>query len=121
MAIPGIGLQSILQFAPRNTNQRGLIDGTSKNETQTGILPSSTESTDPKSTLFTAISQPSSSNEATASRRNLVETVRNRFPLQNENVKRQNRSSQAVQSFLDVANFESKDELASLVGIDVFI
>jgi len=121
MAIPGIGLQSIIQFPPRNTNQRALTDVPSKNESQSGVLPSTAESVELKSTLFTAISQPSKSDEATNSRRNLVETVRNRFQLQNETLNRQGGPAQAVQSFLDVANFERKDELTSLVGIDIFI
>ena len=123
MAVPGIGLQSTIQFQPRNANQRGLADAATKNETQTTAPGNSAEKTNNEPSLFNPVVKATQSNQVTTSRRNLaeIESVRNSFQIQKENLKLQGRPAKALQSFLDVADFERKDELTSLVGLDIFV
>ena len=134
MAVPGIGLQSTTQFAPRSNDSRALNKGgasysQSASENTKAVANSSTlDTTNQANTgqaaLFTPVPQSPNSNKSTANpRQNLVEveTARNRFQLQGEKGQGQGRSGKAVQSFLDVADYERKDDLATLVGIDLYI
>ena len=138
MAISGIGLQSNLQFPSRNSNQRAANNAgsgnqivkdnnnSSKNEKLSSSVASSvggsSESTNTKTPLFAPVSQSANTIKSDTSRKNLVEveTARNRFKLQSDNQDK-SKLGKSVQSFVDVANFERKDELQEIVGIDIFI
>ena len=122
MAIPGIGLLTTTQFAPRSAEQRG---NAQKNENQTAITVSNeaAQTTNSKATAFAPVPASTNSNKSTTSRQDLaeLETLRNRFQLQQESKTPQGESGKALQSFLDVADFERKDELTSLYGFDIII
>jgi hypothetical protein len=123
MAVPGIGLQSTAQFAPRSTAQRNLSKSgsnklstqPSKNETQSTNVSNTEQGSTPKSVLFSAVPKTTNTSESVSSRKNLteIENFRSRFQIQESN--------KAVQSFLEVADLERKDELTSLLGIDIYI
>jgi len=133
MAVSGIGLQSSTQFVPRSKN--GGRDGTqdvannklsskaSTNELQRADTNSPVQSKSTQETRFDAVPQAANTYKSTTSRKDLtqVEASRNRFQLQQNDQKSQGRSAKALQSFLDVADFERKDDLTKMVGIDIFI
>ena len=133
MAIPGIGLQSTTQFAPRSNEQRALNKGgansqlateTAKTEANSSALSSSNQASANQAALLTPVPQlPNTSKPTSNPRQSLVEveTARNRFQLQGEKGRGQGSSGKAVQSFLDVADYERKDHLTNLVGIDIYI
>ena len=124
MAVPGIGLQTTTQYAPRSNEQRALSkdDITSKNETQTAAAESTGQNSTAKGALFPTVTQSTDTTESTTSRQSLaeLESIRNRFQLQQEGQKLKGQSAKALQSFLDVAEFERKDDLNSLIGLDIF-
>lgn len=121
MAISGIGSQATAQFAPRSVEPREKIIN---NEPQTNLaVTNNAKSVETNTTLFTPVPANVNTSKSTTSRRDLaeVETIRNRFQLQKEGGNFQSESGKALQSFLDVADFERKDELTDLVGIDLFV
>lgn len=131
MAVTGIGLQSTAQFAPRSNDSRALNKGGANNpltnentkaNTNANALAASNQANTGQAALLTPVPQSPDTNKPTTNPRQSlveVETARNRFQLQGD--KGQGRSGQAVQSFLDVADYERKDDLATLVGIDIYI
>ena len=134
MAVLGIALQSTAQFAPRSNDSRALNKaGTANNqpatentktEANSTALASTDQANSGQATLLTPVPQSPTTNQSVANPRQSlveVETARNRFQLQGENGRGQGSSGKAVQSFLDVADFERKDDLATLVGIDIYI
>ncbi len=129
MAIPGIGLQSPQQLARPLADQQGSAKSANKNRTSSELAAeqaSSTNLTDKKQSSNTELLAPVKpsidSTRTETSRKNLVEieTSRKRFKLQKE-LGMKGAQGKAVQSFLEIADFERKDELSNLVGIDIFI
>ena len=122
MAISGIGSQSITQFPPRTASSG---ENNLKKEADTSVtLNNNTGKTsETTTTLFKSVNNTSTTNQSKDSRSDLstIETNRKRFQLQSESQKLKDKSSKAIQSFSDVANFERKDELNSTFGIDIFI
>ncbi|MFT5451595.1 MAG: hypothetical protein ACI9N9_001081 [Enterobacterales bacterium] len=121
MAISGIGSQTITQFPPRTatSGEKNL-----KKEADVSVALNNTgKTTETTTTLFKSVNNSSAVNQSTDSRSDLsnIETNRKRFQLQTESKKPEGKSSKAIQSFSDVANFERKDELNSTFGIDIFI
>lgn len=127
MTIPGIGVASIAQFAPRTVDTNGKLsaDKQAKNEAQATVSTSNTavQISDSKATLFTSVPATTNTNKAISSRNSLteIETNRNRFQLQQESPKPQGESAKALQSFLDVADYQRKDEMNSLYGFDIVV
>jgi len=126
MAIPGIGLASTTQFAPRSvdSNSNAAADKALKNESQSvSVTNSGTQTNESKPVPFTTIPALPSTNKATSSRQDLaeLETNRNRFQLQQESKKLEGETGKALQSFIDVADFERKDELESLYGFNIVV
>ena len=124
MAIPGIGLQTTPQnlLSSSRIPVKSAVDA-SKNESETGNVAEKAQGTAANNALFSAVPESSDVTQSISSRRGLaeLEAARNRFQLQQEGLLSQGESGKAVQSFLDIANFERKDELINLVGIDIFI
>ena len=122
MAISGISSQITAQFAPRTAESREKVISPEP-QNKLAVQETSVKSTETKTTLFTPVPANANTSKNTSSRRDLaeVETIRNRFQLQKEGGSYQGESGKAVQSFLDVADFERKDELTTLVGIDLFV
>jgi len=131
MAIPGIGLQSSYQLTRPFADQQNSSKSENKNRAtrelpteQTQATATSTDkSENSKTALLAPVEQSANSTEADTSRKNLVEieTARKRFQLQKEENNDKGPSGKALQSFLEVANYERKDELTNMVGIDIFI
>lgn len=144
MAISGIGLHSSNQFATRSAGQHALNKDSSvnskssntksaDNNLQSSVINQSNKSDGARTTLLPAVPGSSSTLKSTTSRQDLVEveTSRKRFELQNtgrgekgQGVNRQlnnSPSNKALQTFIDVADFERKDDLTNLVGIDFYI
>ncbi len=133
MAVPGIGLQTTIQFAPRSNDSRALNKDVANNpsssektnaDTNFNALAPSSQANTGQAALLTPVPQsPNTSKSTTNPRQSLVEveTARNRFQLQGDKGRGQGRSGQAVQTFLDVADYERKDDLAMLVGIDIYL
>jgi len=122
MAISGIGSQTITQFP-----QRTATSGEKNLSKEANIASTATNSTgktaETSPTLFKSVSDTTSTNKSSTSRGDLstIETNRKRFQLQAEARKTEGKSGKALQSFIDIANFERKDELNTTFGIDVFI
>ncbi|MCP3675905.1 MAG: hypothetical protein GY829_15760 [Gammaproteobacteria bacterium] len=133
MSVPGIGLQTTTQFAPRPNNSRALNKGATniqpasentKADANSNALAASNQTNTGQAALLIPVTQPPNTNKSTTNQRqNLVEveTARKRFQLQGEKGQDLGGSGKAVQSFLDVADYERKDDLATLVGIDIYI
>jgi hypothetical protein len=122
MAISGIGSQVTGQFAPRTAESREKIISPEP-QNKLAVQANTVKSPETNTTLFTPVPANANSSKNTSSRRDLaeVETIRNRFQLQKEGGSFQGESGRALQSFIDVADFERKDELTNLVGIDLFV
>lgn len=127
MAIPSIGLSATLQYSSRSAELR---ENQSRNDSKTAVVtsggdgqPKATQPTSTAITLFPAVTATPNINKSTTSRRDLadLEAIRNRQPLQGDSRNLQSKSGRALQSFLEVADFERKDELTNLYGIDIFI
>lgn len=122
MAISGIGSQSITQF-PARTATSG--EKNLKKEADISVAPNNNtgKASEDTTTLFKSVNNTSTTNQPKDSRSDLstIETNRKRFQLQTESQKPKDKTSKAIQSFSDVANFERKDELNSTFGIDIFI
>ena len=122
MAISGIGSQTITQF-PARTATSGEKNLRKEADSSVALNNNIGKTTEVTTTLFKSVNNTTATNQSTDSRSDLstLETNRKRFQLQTESQKPESRSSKAIQSFADVANFERKDELNSTFGIDIFI
>ncbi len=139
MAVSGVGIQSVAQFIPRSSGElreqqlkseqrnshsnSGVINSNAATETNISVINSTTANDANKSELITTVPAPLNTNQATPSRRDLADaqSSRTQFQLQKESRVSSGESGRALQSFIDVADFERKDELTNLVGIDIFI
>ena len=124
MAISGIGLQ----VTPQHNNRIvGPTDKQLKEELQATNVARSDASQNikegNKSARFPVVPIATDTNKPTSSRRDLaeLETFRNKFQIQDESANAKGPSANAVQSFIEVAEFQKKDELNELVGIDIFV
>ncbi|RLA04345.1 MAG: hypothetical protein DRQ47_03515 [Gammaproteobacteria bacterium] len=122
MAISGISVQPNAQYVPRSVDSS---EKPLKNEQQNSQAVSSEKASQAvnQESRFPAISPSAENNKTATSRRDLteLETLTNSFRLQREASKPNGELDKALQSFIDVADFEHKDELASSIGIDIFV
>ena len=125
MAIPGIGTQSLASFSPNQTGARSDVRDKSlarESQPSTALTTANIEASTKSTTLFNPVASTNNADKSTTSRRDLseLETFRTRFQFQKANSPDSD-SARAVQSFVDVANFESKDEFNTLYGIDITV
>lgn len=121
MAIPGLGPQTLIQFNQGSANKTAESNAINKNNNV--VSTGTSQPADTKTALFTAIPSTANTSQTETSRRDLaeVETARNRFQLQTESEKKSTSASKSLQTFIDVAEFEAKDEFQGLYGLDIFI
>jgi len=132
MAIPGIGLPSSYQLARPSAEQNNASKGGSNNrlnretiaEQPTNTTAANNDKTEnSKSDLLAPVEQSIATTESTTSRKSLteIETARRQFQLQRDKNNQNDPTGKALQSFLEVADFERKDEMNTMLGIDIFI
>ena len=121
MAISGIGSQTITQFPQRAVNSAEKDLNKTADTTQ-AVKTTSDKPSETNSTRFKAVVATNETDSSRTSRRNLSEDElnRQRFQIQSESRTSQGQSGKALQSFIDVADFERKDELNNSTGFDVF-
>ncbi len=131
MAIPGIGLPSSYQLArpsaeqnnaPKSgSNTRLSRDASAEQSSNTIATTDKTENS--KNALLAPVEQSIATTETTTSRKSLteIETARRQFQLQSDKNNQNGPTGKALQSFLEVADFERKDEMNTMLGIDIFI
>lgn len=132
MAIPGIGIPSSYQLARPAAEQNTASKGNSNNrlgrdasaEQSSGSLAVNNDKTDnSQSALLAPVVQSVATTESTTSRKSIseIETARRQFQLQADKNNQNGPTGKALQSFLEVADYERKDELNTMLGIDIFI
>ncbi|MCP4272379.1 MAG: hypothetical protein GY781_10490 [Gammaproteobacteria bacterium] len=131
MAIPGIGLPSSYQLARPAAEQNNAAKGGSNNrlsrdasaEQSSNTIATSDKTANSKNALLAPIEQSIATTETTTSRKSLteIETARRQFQLQSDKNNQNGPTGKALQSFLEVADFERKDEMNTMLGIDIFI
>jgi len=132
MAIHGIGLPSSYQLtrpaAEQNNASKGnsnnrLSRDTSAEQSSSTIAVNSDKTDNSQSALLAPVVQSVSTTETTTSRKNIneIETARRQYQLQSDRNNQNGPTGKALQSFLEVADYERKDELNTMLGIDIFI
>lgn len=125
MAIHTIGIQSAIQYELRSTELRDNQLKTTQQTIEPAVAGSKSNVilTEVNTSFFPPVAATTNTSKTTSSRRDLaeLETIRNQFQLESQSGRLQGESAKALQSFLDVADFERKDTLTALYGIDIYI
>ena len=126
MTLPGIGSGIGLNILPSRQDLTPASErlNTRQSDTNTATTTTNSNSADTSNTATSRFDPPTPGNQAnniSQDRRNPadIEALRNQFGLQSDNA--QESPNRAINSFVTVAEFEERDEIASATGIDIFV
>ncbi|MCP4414626.1 MAG: hypothetical protein GY808_18885 [Gammaproteobacteria bacterium] len=127
----GICLSPSCQLARPDAEQNNALKGGSNNrlsrdaaaEQSSNTIATTDKTVNSKNTLLAPVEQSIATTETTTSRKSLteIETARRQFQLQSDKNNQNGPTGKALQSFLEVADFERKDEMNTMLGIDIFV
>jgi len=133
MAVSGIRLQSVAQFVPKSGTQKRTqrlanaasdpalrLNSDNASQNNAAVINSQNPQQIVKSALFTPVPATTRNLKSTNSSR-ATDQTNNRNTVQRDSSRASNPTGKALQLFQDVADFERKDALTNLVGIDLYI